>query len=172
MRSMSGMLTCILTTTLFHSRGSEARAPSVAVWLERGHRPTPARQSAQLPLRLSSFRRQTGPGGAQARAKHAGAAARSAAPGTATGLLGRRLPLSGPRRQQPGVEPGPPPRSCPEGGARTAAAAFCGRVTSRTLRHAAPPGASPRAARAFPSARGRRYFQRSRVIGLGVVFSG
>lgn len=168
---MSGMLTCILTTTVSQQRvrSSGAQRGSLVGEGAPAGSGSSVRPAAAPAVKLQetdqAWRRA-------ARAKHAGAAARSAAPGPAAGLLGRRLPLSGPRRRQPGIEPGPPPRSCSEGGARTAAAAFCGRVTSRTLRHAAPPGASPRAARAFPSARGRRYFQRSRVIGLGVVFSG
>lgn len=167
---MSGMLTRILTTILFHSRGPEVRRP--AGESGRGgdtRRLLRVSQPSCRPGCQASRERRAG------RCAGSGQTCRSRCPlgrpGPAAGLSRLLLPLSGPRRLLPSAEARPLPSSCPEGGTRAAAAAFCGRISSRALKSVAQTGVSPRAARAFPSARGRRYFQRRRVSGLDATSS-
>lgn len=167
---MSGMLTRILTTILFHSRGPEVRRPAGEF--------RPGGDTRRL-LRVSQRGCRTG---CQASRESRRPAVRR---------LGPNMPEPPPARPpRPSRRPLASPASAERPAAATsqcggpAAATLltrrrdesrCNRFLrthpSRALKAVAQPGASPRAARAFPSARGRRYFQRSGVSGLDATSS-
>ena len=178
-----GMLTCIvslgtLTTIPFPSRGAGGSG-SPRRSLGGGTGPSPAIHSALLPSPPRCEAQPVAPAVKLQGAERAWLCAGS----------GQRYrshcPLGFPRPQPPAsraacspwaatdrtspADSGQPPDSHAESEWEQPQTHFCGRVTWRAVKHAARPAVSPGAARKFPSARGRHYFPRSGISGVGAA---